>query len=137
MDRHCSSALKVAEILAEHPEVEEVRYPFLPSHPQYELAKRQMKQGGGVVTFTVKGGFERAKVFMDALNMISLTSNLGDSRTIATHPASTTHSKLNDEERAQIGIYPGSIRISVGLEDIDDITEDLTTALESSKQKIA
>ena len=133
MDRHCSSALKVAEILEEHPEVEEVRYPFLPSHPQFELAKRQMKQGGGVVTFTVKGGFERAKLFMDALNMISLTSNLGDSRSIATHPASTTHSKLSDEERAQIGIYPGSIRISVGLEDIDDITEDLTTALESSK----
>ncbi|HUH33785.1 MAG TPA: aminotransferase class I/II-fold pyridoxal phosphate-dependent enzyme [Daejeonella sp.] len=133
MDRHCSSALTVAEILEKHPEVEEVRYPFLPSHPQYELAKRQMKQGGGVVTFTVKGGFERAKVFMDALNMISLTSNLGDSRSIATHPASTTHSKLNDEERAQIGIYPGSIRISVGLEDVDDITEDLVTALESSK----
>ena len=133
MDRHCGSALKVAEILEQHPEVEEVRYPFLPSHPQFELAKRQMKQGGGVVTFTVKGGFERARLFMDALNMISLTSNLGDSRSIATHPASTTHSKLNDEERAQIGIYPGSIRISVGLEDIDDIIEDLTTALDSSK----
>ena len=132
MDRHCSSALQVAEILEKHPEVEEVRYPFLPSHPQYELAKRQMKQGGGVVTFSVKGGFERAKRFMDALELISLTSNLGDSRTIATHPASTTHSKLSDEERAQIGIFPGSIRISVGLEDLEDILEDLTRALESS-----
>jgi O-succinylhomoserine sulfhydrylase len=133
MDRHCSSALKVAETLEQHSEVEEVRYPFLPSHPQYELAKRQMKQGGGVVTFTVKGGFERAKRFMDALDMILLTSNLGDSRSIATHPASTTHSKLNDEERAQIGIFPGSIRISVGLEDLDDILDDLTGALENSK----
>jgi O-succinylhomoserine sulfhydrylase len=133
MDRHCSSALKVAQTLEQHPEVEEVRYPFLPSHPQYELAKRQMKQGGGVVTFTVKGGFERAKRFMDGLSMILLTSNLGDSRTIATHPASTTHSKLKDEERAQIGIYPGSIRISVGLEDLEDILEDITSALDHSK----
>ena len=133
MDRHCGSALKVAELLEQHSEVEEVRYPFLPSHPQYELAKRQMKQGGGVVTFTVKGGFDRAKRFMDALEMILLTSNLGDSRSIATHPASTTHSKLNDDERAQIGIYPGSIRISVGLEDFDDIVDDLTAALDKSK----
>ncbi|NEU09845.1 aminotransferase class I/II-fold pyridoxal phosphate-dependent enzyme [Flavihumibacter sp. R14] len=133
MDRHCGSALKVAEMLEQHPEVEEVRYPFLPSHPQYELAKRQMKQGGGVVTFTVKGGYERAKRFMDGLGMILLTSNLGDSRSIATHPASTTHSKLNDDERAQIGIFPGSIRISVGLEDLDDIIEDLATALDESK----
>ena len=133
MDRHCSSALKVAETLEQHSEVEEVRYPFLPSHPQYELAKRQMKQGGGVVTFTVKGGFDRAKRFMDALEMILLTSNLGDSRSIATHPASTTHSKLSDEERAQIGIFPGSIRISVGLEDLEDILDDLTGALENSK----
>jgi O-succinylhomoserine sulfhydrylase len=133
MDRHCSSALKVAQTLEQHPEVEEVRYPFLPSHPQYELAKRQMKQGGGVVTFTVKGGFERAKRFMDGLSMILLTSNLGDSRTIATHPASTTHSKLKDEERAQIGIYPGSIRISVGLEDLEDILDDITLALDHSQ----
>ena len=133
MDRHCSSALKVAETLEQNIEVEEVRYPFLPSHPQYELAKRQMKQGGGVVTFTVKGGIERAQRFMDALVLISLTSNLGDARTIATHPASTTHSKLSDEERAQIGIFPGSIRISVGLEDLDDILDDLSGALENSK----
>ncbi len=133
MDRHCSSALQVAQVLEQHAEVEQVRYPFLPSHPQYELAKRQMKQGGGVVTFIVKGGFERAKRFMDALQMVSLSSNLGDTRSIATHPASTTHSKLNDEERARIGIFPGSIRISVGLEDIDDLTEDLSRALDNSK----
>lgn len=133
MDRHCSSALKVAEMLEQHAEVGEVRYPFLPSHPQYELAKRQMRQGGGVVTFTLKGGYDRAKRFMDALNMILLTSNLGDSRSIATHPASTTHSKLNDDERAQIGIFPGSIRVSVGLEDLEDIIDDLTRALEFSR----
>ncbi len=133
MDRHCSNALQVAETLEQHTEVEVVRYPHLPSHPQYELAKRQMKQGGGIVTFIVRGGFERGKRFMDALKMILLSPNLGDTRSIATHPASTTHSKLSDAERAQIGIFPGSIRISVGLEDIDDILEDLTQALDNSK----
>jgi len=133
MDRHCSNALKVAEALEKHAEVEVVRYPFLPSHPQYDLAKRQMKQGGGVVTFIIKGGIEKAMRFMNALEMISLSSNLGDTRSIATHPVSTTHSKLTDEERAQIGIFPGSIRISVGLEDSDDIIEDLIRALDRSK----
>ncbi|WP_423147651.1 trans-sulfuration enzyme family protein [Rubrolithibacter danxiaensis] len=133
MDRHCSSALKLAEMLEQHPEVEEVRYPFLPSHPQYQLAKKQMKQGGGIVTFVIKGGFERAKRFIDSLQMILFTSNLGDSRTIATHPASTTHSKLAEEERSLIGIQPGSIRISVGLEDSDDIISDIQQALDSSK----
>ena len=133
MDRHCSNALRVAEALEKHTEVEVVRYPFLPSHPQYDLAKRQMKQGGGVVTFIIKGGIERAMRFLDALEMISLSSNLGDTRSIATHPVSTTHSKLTDDERAQIGIFPGSVRISVGLEDADDIIEDLTRALDNSK----
>ncbi|HEY1010866.1 MAG TPA: aminotransferase class I/II-fold pyridoxal phosphate-dependent enzyme [Daejeonella sp.] len=133
MDRHCSNALSVAEALEQHEDVEVVRYPFLPSHPQYELAKRQMKQGGGVVTFILKGGMERAMRFLDALEMISLSSNLGDTRTIATHPVSTTHSKLTDDERAQIGIFPGSIRVSVGLEDVNDIVKDLTTALDRSK----
>ncbi|MES3018976.1 MAG: aminotransferase class I/II-fold pyridoxal phosphate-dependent enzyme [Bacteroidota bacterium] len=133
MDRHCSNALKVAEALEKHAEVEVVRYPFLPSHPQHDLAKRQMKQGGGVVTFIIKGGMERAMRFMDALEMISLSSNLGDTRTIATHPVSTTHSKLTDDERAQIGIFPGSIRVSVGLEDSEDIIADLTKALDNSK----
>jgi len=133
MDRHCSSALKLAEMLEVHPEIEEVRYPHLPSHPQYELAKRQMKQGGGIVTFVLKGGFERAKRFLDALEMILFTSNLGDSRSIATHPASTTHSKLTLEERESIGIQQGSIRVSVGLEDVDDILSDIKQALDNSK----
>ncbi|MBC7744542.1 MAG: aminotransferase class I/II-fold pyridoxal phosphate-dependent enzyme [Flavobacterium sp.] len=133
MDRHCGSALKLAQTLEQHPEIEEIRYPFLPSHPQFELAKRQMKQGGGVVTFTVKGGSERANKFMDGLDMIMLTPNLGDSRSIATHPASTTHSKLSDEERAQIGIFPGTVRISVGLEDASDIIDDIVKSLNESK----
>lgn len=133
MDRHCSNALAVAQMLEGHPEVEVVRYPHLPSHPQYELAKKQMKAGGGVVTFVVKGGFERARRFLDALNMLLITSNLGDSRSIATHPASTTHSKLSEEERGLIGIKPGSIRISVGLEDIEDILADIHQALNTSK----
>jgi len=129
MDRHCSNAKKVAELLEESTEVELVRYPHLPSHPQYELAKKQMKQGGGIVTFIIKDGFDRAKKFMDALDMILISSNLGDSRTIATHPASTTHSKLSETERQSIGIFPGSIRISVGLENIDDILTDINQAL--------
>lgn len=133
MDRHCSNALAVANMLESHAEVEQVRYPFLPSHPQYELAKKQMTQGGGVVTFIVKGGFERAKRFLDALEMILITSNLGDTRSIATHPSSTTHSKLTEQERLQIGIHPGSIRISVGLEDIEDILDDIDGALNQSK----
>jgi O-succinylhomoserine sulfhydrylase len=133
MDRHCSNALAVAETLEKSDEVEVVRYPHLKSHPQYELAKRQMKQGGGIVTFVVKGGFDRAKKFLDALEMILISSNLGDSRTIGTHPASTTHSKLSEEERAQIGIYPGTIRLSIGLENIEDIIEDVVGALKKSK----
>ncbi len=133
MDRHCSNALAVAEALESNPEVEVVRYPFLPSHPQYELAKKQMKAGGGIVTFVVKGGYDRAKRFLDALQMLCITSNLGDSRSIATHPASTTHSKLTEAERLQLGIQPGSIRISVGLEDVTDIIGDLEQALTNSR----
>jgi len=133
MDRHCANALAMAEVLEKHDEIEEVRYPHLKSHPQYELAKKQMKQGGGIVTFIVKGGFERAKRFLDALEMILISSNLGDSRTIGTHPASTTHSKLSEHERAQIGIFPGTIRLSVGLENIEDIVKDVVNALEKSR----
>jgi O-succinylhomoserine sulfhydrylase len=133
MDRHCSNALAVAEALEQSAEVEVVRYPHLPSHPQYDLAKKQMKQGGGIVTFVIKGGFERAKCFLDALEMILISSNLGDSRSIATHPSSTTHSKLKEEERLQIGIFPGSIRLSIGLENIEDIVADIKNALEKSK----
>ncbi len=132
MDRHCANALALAKALENHAEIVQVKYPFLPSHPQYELAKKQMKAGGGIVTFEVKGGKERAFRFIDALQMILYTSNLGDSRSIATHPATTTHAKLSDEERAHLGIMPGSIRLSVGLEGETDIIEDIFQALAQS-----
>lgn len=133
MDRHCGNALLLAETLEQNEEIESVRYPFLPSHPQYELARSQMKAGGGIVTFVLKGGLERAQRFINALKMILFTSNLGDSRTIATHPSTTTHSKLTEEERRRMGIFPGTIRISVGLEDFVDIIEDLEQAIQASK----
>jgi len=131
MDRHCSNALSLAKSLEERPEVSWVKYPFLTSHPQYELAKKQMRLGGGLVTFELKGGLQSGRKFLDALEMISLTANLGDSRTIATHPASTTHSKLSKEEREAVGITDGLIRISTGLEHINDIQEDILKALAS------
>lgn len=133
MDRHCANALAVADALEGNAEIEDVKYPFLPSHPQYELAKKQMKAGGGIVTFVVRGGFDRAKNFIDSLDMILCTSNLGDNRSIVTHPASTTHSKLKEDERLNLGIKPGTIRLSVGLEDKEDILADVLQALERSK----
>ncbi len=129
MDRHCAQALELAGWLEKHQEVNFVKYPFLPSHPQYDLAKKQMSQGGGIVTFEVSGGLVRGKRFMDNLQMLSLTANLGDSRTIATHPASMTHSKLSPDEQKAVGITPGLIRISVGLEHIEDIKADIEQAL--------
>ncbi|GAB4416048.1 MAG: O-succinylhomoserine sulfhydrylase [Bacteroidia bacterium] len=132
MDRHCSNALALATWLEQHPGVAWVKYPFLPSHPQYDIARRQMRQGGGVVSFGVAGGVEQGRRLLDALGMASLTANLGDSRTIATHPASTTHARLSEEERNAAGISAGLIRISVGLEHIDDIRADLDQALRAS-----
>jgi len=129
MDRHASSALRIAESLDEHPAITTVRYPFLPSHPAYDIAVRQMRNGGGIVTFECKGGLETGKRFLNRLQMISMTNNLGDSRTIASHPASTTHSKLSEEERLAVGITPGLIRISVGLEHPEDILADILHAL--------
>jgi len=137
MEKHCENALSIAQYLEGHPELLKVKYPFLESHPQHELAKRQMKLGGGIVTVEVKGGIERAKAFVDGLDMLSATANLGDTRTIVTHPASTTHSKLSEGERERVGISPGLIRISVGLENINDILEDLENAIKSSKPQIA
>lgn len=130
MEKHCENALVLARQLEGHKALSQVRYPFLPSFPQYELAKKQMHLGGGIVTFELKGGIEQGRKFLDALQMISLSANLGDTRTIATHPASTTHSKLSEEERQVVGITPGLVRISVGLEHIDDIVEDLERALD-------
>ncbi len=132
MDRHCSNALALANYLESNKEVIRVKYPFLPSHPQYELARRQMKQGGGLVSFEVKNGLDQGRKVLNALKMISHTPNLGDTRTIAIHPASTTHSKLSDDERAAVGIMPGLIRIAVGLEDIKDIIGDIDQAIRAS-----
>lgn len=129
MDRHCASALTIAEQLQQHPAIEQVHYPGLPSHPQHELAARQMKAGGGLVTLQVKGGIQGAMRFINQLQMITRSANLGDTRTIATHPATTTHSKLSDEERAAVGITPGLVRISVGLEAVEHILEDIRQAL--------
>ncbi len=133
LDRHCENALTLANCLEHHPEVQNVRYPGLMSHPQYDIAQKQMKKGGGLITFEVKGGLEQGKRFLDNLTMCSLTANLGDSRTIATHPASTTHAKLSEEERQAVGITPGLVRISVGLENIADIISDIEQALGKSK----
>ena len=133
MDRHCSNALKVAEYFEGNSELLAVKYPFLKSHPQYEIAKKQMSQGGGVITLDLKGGVQRAQRFIDKLQMISITANLGDSRSIVTHPASTTHSKLSVEERAQVGISDGLVRLSVGLEHFEDIIQDVERAIDLSK----
>ena len=132
MERHCQNALELATYLESHTEVLKVKYPFLKSHPQYILAKKQMRHGGGVVTFEIKGGIDRGRKFLNSLKMISHSANLGDTRTIATHPASTTHSKLTNEEREAVGITPGLIRVSVGLEDLKDVIADLEQAIRNS-----
>ncbi|MEO7360610.1 MAG: aminotransferase class I/II-fold pyridoxal phosphate-dependent enzyme [Gemmatimonadaceae bacterium] len=132
MDRHCSNALTLAKHFEGHAELESVRYPFLPSHPQHELAKKQMSQGGAIVVLVVKGGIERGRKFLDAIKLLSHTPNLGDTRSIVTHPASTTHSKLSVQERAAVGITDGLVRVSVGLEHIDDVLADIEQALVAS-----
>lgn len=129
MDRHCSNALELATFLSAHKEVSLVKYPYLESHPQHDLAVKQMNQGGGIVTFEVKGGISQGRKFLDALEMLSLSANLGDTRSIATHPASTTHSKLSETERDTVGITAGLVRISTGLENIKDIIQDIDQAL--------
>lgn len=129
MDRHCSNAVAVAHYLESHPKVDYVRYPHLASHPQQAVALRQMRQGGGLVAFVLKGGLEAGRRFLDARTMASLSANLGDTRTIVTHPASTTHARVPEEVRTAAGIYPGSVRISVGLEHIEDILKDLDVML--------
>lgn len=129
MERHSGNALFIATELEKHPALSWVKYPFLPSHPQYAIATKQMSNGGGIVCFELKGGLEAGRAFLDKLKMLSLTANLGDSRSIASHPASTTHAKLTEAERLATGITPGLIRISVGLEKKDDILEDILQAL--------
>jgi O-succinylhomoserine sulfhydrylase len=129
MERHSANALHIAQALESHPSITNLKYPFLPSHPQYAIAKRQMTNGGGIVCFDLKGGLEAGRKFLDNLKMLTLTANLGDTRSIASHPASTTHAKLTPQERAATGITDGLIRISVGLEHRDDILQDILQAL--------
>ena len=130
IQRHCDNAEAVVKALDGHHKLNWIKYPFHPSHPMYEIAKKQMTRGGGLLTFDLKGGLESGVKFMNALKMLSLTSNLGDSRSIASHPAATTHSKLSKEEQAAVGITPGLIRISVGLEYAGDIINDILQALD-------
>lgn len=129
LERHCENALKVAEFLENHPQVNKVKYPFLKSHPQYEIAQKQMKLGGNIVAFEIKGGIEAGRAFLDKIKLCSLSPNLGDTRTIVTHPASTTHSKLSVEERLAVSITDGLVRVSVGLETVADVIADLEQAL--------
>lgn len=129
VEHAAASALRIAEHLQEHPRVEHVVYPFLPSHPQFDLAKRQMLGGGTVVTFRIGGGKEQAFRVMNALRLVDISNNLGDTKSLATHPATTTHRRLSEEARAAVGITDGTIRIAVGLEDVRDLIEDLDTAL--------
>ncbi|QEC40819.1 trans-sulfuration enzyme family protein [Pseudobacter ginsenosidimutans] len=131
MERHASNALTLAQKLEHHPAIASLKYPWLPSHPQHNIAKKQMYNGGGIVCFELKGGLEAGRNFLNNLKMLTLTANLGDTRSIASHPASTTHAKLTDAERAAVNITPGLIRISVGLEKVDDILADILQALEN------
>ncbi len=131
VEKHCENALRVAEFLETHEHISKVKYPFLKSHPQYEIAKAQMKLGGNIIAFEIKGGIEAGKKFLNAVKMCSLSANLGDTRTIVTHPASTTHSKLSEEEKLSVGITAGLVRISVGIEDVRDVISDVNQALNS------
>mgnify|MGYP003858206433 FL=1 len=132
VDRHCENALGLAQFLEAHDSVKMVKYPFLKSHPKYELAKKQMKAGGAVVAFELEGGLETGKKFFNNIQMLSLSANLGDARSIVTHPASTTHAKLSPEARLEAGITDGLIRVSVGLENIADIIKDVSQAIEKA-----
>ena len=132
LDRHCENALELAKHLQNHPKITKVKYPFLPNHPQYEIAIKQMLKGGNIVTFELKGGIKSGQTFLNQIQMCSLSANLGDTRTIVTHPATSTHSKLSPEERARVGITDGLIRLSIGLENIEDIKQDIDQALDKA-----
>ena len=131
MERHGANAMHIAKALEGHSKIEWLKYPFLPTHPQYAIAIKQMTNGGGILCFELKGGLESGKKFLDGLKMLSLTANLGDVRSIASHPASTTHARLSKEEREAVNITPGLIRISAGLEHADDILQDILQSLEN------
>jgi O-succinylhomoserine sulfhydrylase len=129
VEKHCKNAKKVAKFLETLDNVNFVKYPFLKSHPQYKVAKKQMKLGGNIVAFEVKGGINAGRKFLNKIKMCSLSANLGDTRTIVTHPSSTTHGRLSEEDRLEVGITDGLVRVSVGLEHVNDIINDLEQAL--------
>ena len=130
VDKHCENAIQVAQYLESHEAVDSIKYPFLPSHPQYNIAKQQMRAGGNIIAFQIKGGIASGRQFLNKIKLCSLSANLGDTRTIVTHPASTTHSKLSEEDRLEVGITDGLVRVSVGLEHVEDIINDLNQALD-------
>jgi O-succinylhomoserine sulfhydrylase len=131
MERHAKNALSIASKLEGHEKISWLKYPFLPSHPQHAIAIKQMKSGGGIFCFELKGGLESGRKFLNNLQMLTLTANLGDTRSIASHPASTTHAKLTENERLAVNITPGLIRISVGLEDWNDVLQDILLGLDN------
>ncbi|MGC8534932.1 MAG: O-succinylhomoserine sulfhydrylase [Rhizomicrobium sp.] len=132
MRAHCQNAEHVAEFLSRQPRIRSVRYPFRPDHPQAALARAQMSGGGGVVTFEIEGGKEAAFVLARGLKLIDISNNLGDAKSLITHPATTTHQRLSPEARAELGISDGMLRLSVGLEDPEDVCADLAQALAAS-----
>jgi len=129
VERHCASAATIADFLAERPEVVRVFYPGRADHPQAALAKRQMTGGGPMVAFEIKGGKKEAFRFMNALEIVKISNNLGDAKSLVTHPATTTHQRLTPEVRAELGIFDNSVRLSIGLEDVNDLMADLDHAL--------
>ena len=129
VERHCANAAKIAEFLESHPKIARIYYPGLKSHPQYAVAKRQMANGGPLIAFEVKGGKKAAFRFMNRLRVIDISNNLGDSKSLITHPASSTHSNIAAKERAKLGIGDGLLRLSVGIEDVEDLLEDIKQAL--------
>lgn len=131
VDQMCRNAAAIADFLSERTEIAKVLYPFRPDHPQHALAVKQMSGGGTLVTFDIKGGKEETFRFMNALRLVDISNNLGDSKSLATHPATTTHSRIGAEERARLGISDGTVRLSVGLEDVADLIEDLADALDA------
>ena len=132
MERHCKSAHDVAQFLTTLPGLKRVIFPGLEDHPQHDLCKKQMKSAGSVVCFEADGGIEAAFKIMNALKLIDISNNLGDAKSLTTHPATTTHNRLTPEQRAAVGITSGLVRISVGLEDVNDIKEDLAQAITAS-----
>lgn len=130
VEKHCENALSIAKFLESKSSINFVKYPFLKSHPQYEIAKKQMRLGGNIIAFELKGGIVAGRKFLNAIKMCSLSANLGDTRSIVTHPASTTHSSLAEEDRLEVGITDGLVRVSIGLENVNDIINDIEQALD-------